>query len=533
MPTSQISEVIQHLRKTVLLLDEPGLTDGQLLGRFIEHRDEAAFAALVQRHGPMVWGVCRRILHNHHDAEDAFQATFLVLVSKAASVLPRELVPNWLYGVAHQTALKARATAAKRRARVRQVTEMAEPAIEQDLWDDLQPLLDQELSRLPDKFRAAIVLCDLEGKTRKEAARQLGCPEGTVASRLATARALLAKRLARHGLAVSGGALAAVVAQQAASAGVPISVMISTIKAVTLVAAGQAGAGVISAHVAALTEGMVKTMLLMKLKAAGAVLLILGMVALGGGLFTRPTEAAQQEGVKATKSKADQPKVASSPQAVRSVEQPKLDGLPAKEILERMVKAYTNCKSYRDSGLVKTLFVENGGNRTVEKPFTTAFVRPDRFRFEYRETTGDRQMRFIIWSNGKKVQTWWDVQPGIDKPESLALALGSAAGVSGLSSLNIPQLLLPDQMGWSRLALTEPKRARDGKLGKVDCFRVEGKYGGNPITLWIDKQTYLVRRIDEQAKFDNFRTEQTTTYDPAIDGKLTDKMLAFDPPAPK
>src|SRR5207302_2960368 len=118
------------------------------------NHDEAAFAALVQQHGPMVWGVCRRLLANHHDAEDAFQATFLVLVRKAASVVPREMVANWLYGVAHQTALKARATTARRRAREKQVPDMPEPAAApQKLWDDLQPLLDQELSRLPDKYR--------------------------------------------------------------------------------------------------------------------------------------------------------------------------------------------------------------------------------------------------------------------------------------------------------------------------------------------------------------------------------------------
>src|SRR5262245_28203325 len=197
MATSPMSEVIRHLRRAVLLREGAGLTDGQLLEDFLSRRDEAALAALVRRHGPMVWGVCRRVLPNYHDAEDAFQATFLVLVRKAASIVPRERVANWLYGVAPQTALKARATAARRKGRERQLTGMPEPAVaEPDHWRDLQPLLDEALSRLPDKYRAVIVLCDLEGKSRTETARQLGCPEGTVAGRLARARAMLAKRLA-------------------------------------------------------------------------------------------------------------------------------------------------------------------------------------------------------------------------------------------------------------------------------------------------------------------------------------------------
>src|SRR4051794_9442977 len=158
-----MSEVIQHLRRAMLLRGGAGLTDGQLLEGFISRRDGAALEALVQRHGPMVWGVCRRVLRNEHDAEDAFQATFLVLVRKAASIASTELLANWLYGVAHRTALKARATAARRKGREKQVAEMPEPAVaEQHLWGDLQPLLDAELSRLPDKYRVVVVLCDLE-----------------------------------------------------------------------------------------------------------------------------------------------------------------------------------------------------------------------------------------------------------------------------------------------------------------------------------------------------------------------------------
>ena len=280
----------------MLVHERAGLTDGQLLGCFIDQRDDAAFSALVRRHGPMVWGVCRRLL-NQHDAEDAFQATFLVLVRKATSVVPRERVANWLYGVARQTALQARRNTARRRAREKQVTDMPEPAVaEQDLWRDLQPLLDHELSRLPDAYREVIVLSDLEGKTRKEVARQLGLPEGTVGSRLARARAMLAKRLTRQGVTLAGGILGAVLAKQVASAGMPNSVVDSTIKAASLLAAGKAVAtGAISLKVVALTEGVIKAMLVTKLKAAIGVVMLLGFVTTVLTVVTCRTAAGQRD----------------------------------------------------------------------------------------------------------------------------------------------------------------------------------------------------------------------------------------------
>jgi RNA polymerase sigma factor (sigma-70 family) len=249
-------------------------------------------------------GVCRRVLCNYHDAEDAFQATFLVLVRKAVSIMPREMVGNWLYGVARQTALKARVTAARRKGRERQVARMPEPAVgEQGFWRDLQPLLDEELSRLPDKYRVVIVFCDLEGKTRKETARLLGCPEGTVAGRLARARTMLSKRLGRQGIAVSGGALAVLLTEKEASAGVPTSVMSSTIKAVTLVAAGQAAAArLVSAKVAALTEGVLKSMLLPKLKVV-VMLFVVATLCSATGLTYRTRTSEQPKAQQADKDK--------------------------------------------------------------------------------------------------------------------------------------------------------------------------------------------------------------------------------------
>jgi RNA polymerase sigma factor (sigma-70 family) len=256
------------------------MTDGQLLECFVNCRDEAAFEALVRRHGTMVLGVCRRVLHHAQDAEDAFQATFLVLVRKANSIHQAELLGNWLYGVAYRTALEARAAAIRRRRREKQVNPMPEPVARDDaeIWRKLRPLLDRELSRLPDKYRIPVVLCDLEGGTRRDVARQLGIPEGTLSGRLTTARRMLAKRLALHGLTLAGGALAAVLPPGAASACVPAPLVTLTVQAAAAVAAGQGAAGVVSAPVAALVEGVMRAMLVKSLKMATAVVAALSIV---------------------------------------------------------------------------------------------------------------------------------------------------------------------------------------------------------------------------------------------------------------
>jgi len=296
MPSDQLSQVVQRLRKAALVRDGGGLTDGQLLACFATQRDEAAFEALVRRHGPMVLAVCRRVIGNLHDAEDAFQATFLILVRKAASLRSRELVGNWLYGVAYRTALKARAAAARQHTREKQVKDMPHPQAQPEAaWQDWQPLLDQELNRLPDKYRVPVVLCELEGRTRKEVARQLGIPQGTLSSRLATAKHMLARRLSRHGLTFSAAALASVLSANGASACVTAPLVAATTQVAMLVAAGKAAkAGVISAKVAALTEGGLKAMLLTKCKIATALLLAVGVIASGAGLLRYQTSAAER-----------------------------------------------------------------------------------------------------------------------------------------------------------------------------------------------------------------------------------------------
>jgi RNA polymerase sigma factor (sigma-70 family) len=277
-----------RLRRALGHFLNPPEGDGQLLARFVACRDEAAFAALVHRHGPMVLGVCHRLLRHAQDAEDAFQATFLVLARKAASVLKREAVGSWLYAVAYRTAREARASQARRRAQERQVDMLPHPAVGPAEPQDWRPLLDEELGRLPEKHRAPVVLCDLEGQSHREAARQLGLTNGTLARRLVTGRKLLAKRLSRRGVTLSGGALAAVLSHGAASAQVAGPLVLATAKAAVLVAAGQLAA--ISTPVAVLTKGVLRAMFLTKLKVVVGVVLV--VVALGAGGVAYRSESA-------------------------------------------------------------------------------------------------------------------------------------------------------------------------------------------------------------------------------------------------
>jgi len=262
-----------------------GITDEELLGRYVRTRDAATFETLVRRHGRMVLAVCRRLLPNVHDAEDAFQATFLVLVRKATTITPRDAVGSWLYGVAYRAAQKVRIAAARRRSKEVQLAQVPEPTTVADgLWRDVLPLLDHELALLPAKYRLPIVLCDLEGKTRKEAARQLGWPEGTVAGRLACARKMLAKRLARHGLPVSAGVLAAVFSETRIQAAVPQLPVITTLRA--------ANEGVVPAGVSSVAEGVMRTMLLSNLKHPVLVLVAVTIIAAGAALVIgRPQQA--------------------------------------------------------------------------------------------------------------------------------------------------------------------------------------------------------------------------------------------------
>jgi RNA polymerase sigma factor (sigma-70 family) len=265
--------------------------DGELLTRYRTMRDQDAFGSLVRRHGPMVLGVCRRVLRDHHAADDAFQATFLVLAKKADAVRPPDRLAPWLYGVAYRTALKARGRAFRRR-QVEQAyaaqTSQATHSTSDDT--DLRPVIDEQLNALPEKYRTPLVLCAIQGLNKAEAAERLGLPEGTVSSRLARAREMLRDRLARRGFVVPATAFAALLTADTLQAAVP--------PALAATAAGAAGSSAVPATVLTLTHEVIRSMTLLKLKFLGAIALSVSLVGGGVGLVAVQAQEKKPTGEK-------------------------------------------------------------------------------------------------------------------------------------------------------------------------------------------------------------------------------------------
>ena len=270
MPGGTPREALRDLRTLFRFGVGGDKSDGQLLDRFMDRRDEGAeeaFAMLVRRHGPMVFGVCRRVLSNTHEAEDAFQATFLVLARKAATIVRRETLASWLYGVALRTAKDARTRTLRRRAMEEHVSTLrVVHAPGEDPVEDLRAILDEELARLPARLRAPVLLCELGALSRQEAAKQLRIPEGTLSSRLSRAKSLLRDRLTRRGIGLSTTLLTASLAREAQAAVVPYALAEITIRAATLAAAGCSLTGLVAASVHSLTEEVCQAMLFAKLK---------------------------------------------------------------------------------------------------------------------------------------------------------------------------------------------------------------------------------------------------------------------------
>jgi RNA polymerase sigma factor (sigma-70 family) len=267
------------------------LTDEQLLDFFLSRAvgdAEAAFQVLVSRHGPMVLGVCRHVLNQQQDAEDAFQATFLVLARKAGSIRDRRVLGRWLYEVAYRIAVRARVNAQRRRSHERQGAEMSATVPEVDAaWSELRPVLHEEISRLPEKYRTPVILCYLEGKTNEEVAHQLRWPVGTVKGRLARARDLLRSRLTRRGLALSAAFLVTALSKNTVFAEVvPTPLAKKVIRGALWVRARRSSAPPVSPQAIALMEQWLRADQRLQIGIAAVLLLLIGGALTSAGVFS-------------------------------------------------------------------------------------------------------------------------------------------------------------------------------------------------------------------------------------------------------
>jgi RNA polymerase sigma factor (sigma-70 family) len=289
MAKKSLNGALQHLRKLAAVQNHRELTDPELLVRFVNAHDEAAFTVLIERHGPMVLGVCGRLLPNLHDAEDACQATFLVLARKAASIRKQRSLSSWLHGVACRAAANLRRDHARRKSREREclAPTTKDPAAEVS-WREVQAILDEELQRLPERYRAPVILCYLECRTRDEAAKQLGLSLTTLHGRLERARDLLRACLNKRGLTLAATMCAAALGDGVAQGALTPTFVVSSTRAAMLLAAGQSlTEGIVAPHALALTREVLKSMFLAKLKLATVAVLSTGLfAALIGGSFS-------------------------------------------------------------------------------------------------------------------------------------------------------------------------------------------------------------------------------------------------------
>ena len=289
MMTTQIGKSLSRFRGVLACQEASVLSDAELWQRYVQNEDEIAFESLVRRYGPMVLRVCRRILRNEQDAEDAFQATFLVLVRRAASLQKPELLANWLHGVAYRTALEVRRAAARRRVVEAHATLQCQTVTEagSELWS----VMEQELARLREQDRVVVILCDLEGKTRKEAAHQLGWAEGTVASRLTRCRTILARRLQRHGFSAARGLGRA--GRQCYRGERPRTTAGFDAHKTPRPGRRDSDGSLSLQRAITLSEGVLQSMSPFKMKIAIAALLMVGVVTVGTGTLIATTSATE------------------------------------------------------------------------------------------------------------------------------------------------------------------------------------------------------------------------------------------------
>jgi RNA polymerase sigma factor (sigma-70 family) len=379
MASAQGDPLLQFVRRLTAADAAGDAPDRALLARFVARHDQAAFAALVRRHGPLVLAACRRVLGDGPDVDDAFQVTFVVLARKARSLRQPELLGNYLYGVAFRTASKAKADAARRRAREGRATAPAFTAPAEDVERrDLRRVLDEEVDRLPARYRTPVVLCYLEGQTQEQAARLLGCPRKTVTTRLTRACARLRSRLLRRGVALSAAG-AALFTGETASAAVPPALVDATVKA----AACRGACAAASARVITLTQGVLRAMFLTKLKTVGTALVLAAAIFLGTGLAVRATLATTPE-----------------------------DGSKGAGTSSRKAAAVTAAEKKELAEFHKIYALPPGVDlKRVGPPFPACRLVYYRHTFPHREDQPVSQAMYFHWQDGGNLK-WWGMNVG-------------------------------------------------------------------------------------------------------------------------
>jgi RNA polymerase sigma factor (sigma-70 family) len=455
--------VVRHIHRLAGSQTLEDLNDGTLLERFAVGGEEAAFATLVRRHGPMVLGVCRRVLRSGADAEDAFQATFLVLFRRAAALERSGSVANWLYTVAYRVALRASVQAGRRRRHQREVGDVSDPSPSPDaLLDDLQPVLDEELNRLPEKYRAPVVLCYMEGKTTGAAARLLGCPAGTVRGRLSRARALLRARLAQRGVTLSAALLSTLLVENS-SAAVPAALAEAAVRTTVLVAAGMT-----CPPAEALAQGVLQGFLRTKLKLGVALVLVIGVILAGAGVIhsragTPTTEDALPPGafVEGPGDKTEKDKPDSTPEG----EKP--DGAEKKALAVAGTVVDAGGKPVAEArvaviGLAQSRFRGSVGYQQYETLGTGTTDKEGHFRFDCVAESAVRvPKRQLLASAPKHGLGWQPVKPGNENTDVV---------------IKLP----PEQVVRGRLIDLQGQAAKGVKLHVATIAPAQEEYPFNP-----------------------------------------------------
>jgi RNA polymerase sigma factor (sigma-70 family) len=463
MMAGHLDDVMRHLRRLAGQPPGGGAADAHLLARYSGAREEEAFRALLQRHGPMVLGVCRRLLRDPHAAEDAFQATFLVLLRRAASIARPELLGNWLYGVAYRVATRARQQAGRRGLREAPLpAEVPAPPDEDPAWRDLRPLLDAEIARLQEPYRQPVVLCYVEGRTCEEAGLLLGCPAGTVKSRLSRARELLRRRLARHGLGL-GATLAAALAPERLCAALPAELAARTGRAALELAAGRTlGDGGFSAGAAALAKGVLHAMKTTRLKLAAALALLVGVLGVGAGLALHRAWAGKEaERGAPTPAAPAQPR----PEPAARAQEPE-DPLPLGAV------ARLGSARLRHEGAVRALAFAPGGKQLAS-------------------ASADKSLRVWDATTGKEVRRFTDHQADVlcaaYSPDGTRLASGGTDCTVRVRDAATGRRLLA--LDGHEVAVNQVAFSPDGK--------VLASASGPAVRLWSAQTGKLLHRLTD------------------------------------